>query len=348
MTIEKLKNRLMKTFSSHQSKISLKLKKTSGIVIFLLIYNTITFSQNQDGENNYPKWSPTGYLQFHFDAHDNPDIPAAFSVHRARLGFKGDVSDNISVNMIMGAAESPDNSPALVDAFADFSINSSINLQAGQFFVPFGLEGSEPITSNPAIERSYPVRQINPFRMFRDIGIMGYGEYSFMSYSLAVMNGNGANIAENLNPKDVIGKVNFEIIEDLMAGLSGHVGTYETNNLERRSRQRYGIHAEYKRSSFFVRGEMMVREDEISPDLDEESMGGYMLAGYDINNEWEAIGRIEYYDSDFDVIDYQGITLGANYFLNEHSNLSLNGIAFSQGANEDTSFALYIQLQFVL
>ncbi|MFO8235045.1 MAG: porin [Bacteroidales bacterium] len=337
----------MSTFYS-MKKTVIKITGLSALFIFLMLISEPAYSQAQDEESNYPVWTPAGFLQMHFSANDQEDIPAAFSVHRARMGLKGKVSDKISVNMVVGATEPPNNSPALVNAFADFSLNQYFNIRAGQFFVPFGVEGPEPITINPAIERSYTSRQMNPFRMFRDIGIMGYGNYSFMNYSLAVMNGNGANVAENLNPKDVIGKVDFEIFDDFIAGLSSHIGTYETNNLERRSRQRWGIHGEYDGSPFFARGEMMIREDEISPEVDAQSSGGYLLGGYEINNNWETIGRIEYFDSDFNARDYQGVTLGLNYFPANNTNLSVNGMAFSQGDNNEINFALFVQLQFVL
>lgn len=327
----------------------IKIGVLSVIFIFFLVLSEQAFAQKDQAENDdYPSWTPAGFLQMHFSAHDQENIPASFSIHRARMGFKGEVTDKISVNMIVGATEPPDNSPALVNAFADFALHDNLNIRAGQFFVPFGLEGPEPITTNPAIERSYTSRQMNPFRMFRDIGIMGYGNYSFMNYSLAVMNGNGANVAENLNPKDVIGKLDFDIAEGVSAGVSGHIGTYETNDLNKRSRQRWGLHGEYEASSFFARAETMIREDEISPGENEQSSGGYLLAGYDVDKHWQAIGRIEYFDSDFNALDYQGVTLGVNYFPANNTNLSVNTMTFSQGENNDTNFALFVQLQFVL
>ncbi|MGM0532425.1 MAG: hypothetical protein ACQER7_13855 [Bacteroidota bacterium] len=44
-----------------------------------------------------------------------------FSIHRSRLGFTGNISKNIRLNFIVGATEPPDNSPALVNVFTDFT-----------------------------------------------------------------------------------------------------------------------------------------------------------------------------------------------------------------------------------
>ena len=247
------------------------------------------------------------------------------------MGFKGNISEIIQINFIGGTVEPPNNTPALVNAFADFTIDSLFNLRAGQFIIPFGLEGPKPIPKNPAIERAFSTRKMNPYRMFRDIGMMAYGEYSFINYSVAVVNGNGANVTENLYRKDVLGRLDFTLADGLIAGFSGHIGNFESDTVKQLSRQRLGAHAEYKNAPFHLRGEVILHDQETATDSWEQSIGGYFLGKQEIAEKWEAIGRWDYHEPDNRNNIYQGLTLGANYRLSSFSSLSLNGTSAISG-----------------
>lgn len=332
-------------------------KKTLKNWVFLILILFITqpiWAQNgeeasgSESQVSYPDLTPAGFLQTHFSAYDVAGNPASFSIHRARLGFTGDLSENIKVNLILGATEPPNNTPALVNAFTDFTIDPLFNLRAGQFFAPFGLEGSQPITINPAIERAFSTRSMNPFRMFRDIGVMAYGKHSIFSYSVALMNGEGANVPENSNLKDFVGQVNVTPIENLKAGISTHLGTYATGSFSRLPRQRWGIHAEYLQSPVQLRGEYFIRDREIAPDNRAQSTGGYLLGRYEISDNWDAIGRYDYFSPEGGGDPYQGFTLGPNYQVGQNTQLSLNGIMYTPVNDNTMHYTLNIQLQMIL
>lgn len=300
---------------------------------------------------SYPTAKPAGFFQQQFTVDNIEDSPARFIIYRARLGFKGFLSEKIKYNFIIGAVEPPDRTPALVNGFIDFTIHPLFNIRTGQFLVPFGLEGPEPIFLNPAIERAVPTRKLNTYSMFRDIGINMYGSYSFVSYSLSVLNGKGANATESINPKDVALRVNLKLAEHFIAGLSGQVGTYETDSLDQFSRQRWGVHTEYydEDRDFHFRGEFILLDKQIDTDAEEISMGGYLLFGYKFSKKLESILRLEYYQPDNENETYSGLTLGANYLFSKRTRLSLNGTTFSNSDNyNDFEYMLNIQLQFVL
>ena len=327
----------------------------TGVFLIALIFIAPTMWAQEEGEapgnesqNSYPDLTPAGFLQTHFSANDVAGNPASFSIHRARFGFTGNLSENIKVNLILGATEPPNNTPALVNAFTDFTIDPLFNLRAGQFFAPFGLEGPQPITLNPAIERAFPTRRMNPFRMFRDIGVMAYGKHSIFSYSVAIMNGEGANVLENSNPKDFVGRVDFAPVENLKAGISAHLGTYETGAFNRLSRQRWGLHAEYQLSPVQLRGEFFIRDRETIPDNRAQSTGGYLLGKYEISDKWEAIGRYDFFNPEGGGDPYQGFTLGPNYQVGQNTQLSLNGIMYTPVNDDAMHYTLSIQLQMVL
>jgi len=324
---------------------------------FLLLMTSIIPSlQAQEGDeadaneggDAYPSLKPSGFVQTHFSADDVEGSPATFSIHRARMGFTGHLSDNIKLNLIVGAMEPPNNSPALVNAFADFTIDPHFNLRAGQFFAPFGLEGPGPITLNPAIERAFSTRSMNPFRMFRDIGVMAYGQYQSLQYAVAIMNGSGANVPENINPKDFMARVEVTPIENLKAGISAHIGTYETGALNGLSRQRWGVHGEYGQTPLYLRGEFFFRNREIGADDRQQSTGGYLLGKYAFSEKWEAIGRYDYFTTKGAGDPYHGFTLGPNYQVGPNTQLALNGIFYTPVNDEAMYSLLTLQLQMVL
>ncbi|MFP4622459.1 MAG: hypothetical protein ACLFM7_14210, partial [Bacteroidales bacterium] len=91
------------------------------LILFLILAVPYSIRAQEGGEISYPDLTPAGFLQTHFSADDVADNPANFSIHRARMGFTGNLSENIELNLIIGATEPPNDSPALVDAFTDFT-----------------------------------------------------------------------------------------------------------------------------------------------------------------------------------------------------------------------------------
>ncbi len=342
--------------------IDLNLSLKNGLRFFVLFISLIfffytLFSQSINTQNieetktSFPTVEPAGFLQQHFTVDNIKDSPAQFSIHRARLRVRGSFSEKIRYNFIIGAVEPPDRSPALVNGFVDIEFHPYFNLRTGQFLVPFGIEGPEPIFLNPAIERSFPSRRLNTYRMFSDVGINIYGRYSIINYSLSVLNGKGANIPESIDPKDVLLRLNFIFTENFMAGLSGQTGRYETGSLDIFSRQRFGTHFEFNdvNSKNRFRGEFIYMDRQVEADVNEISMGGYLLYGYKFSEKLESIYRLEYYRPDNHDNTYYGLTLGGNYLLAGKTRLALNCIGYTETGNFNSiQYLLNIQLQYVL
>jgi hypothetical protein len=84
--------------------------------------------------------------------------------------------------------EYPDRKPQIVNASIDFHHTAKLKMRAGQFFVPFELEGSQPIFANPAIERSTATQILNPFNLFSDVGVRlsDIGELGQFTYAGAI------------------------------------------------------------------------------------------------------------------------------------------------------------------
>lgn len=308
-------------------------------------------AQSTGGETEefQPSFKLGGFLQQHFVSDETDGIPPRFSIYRARLGVSGSVTEHIRVNVIGGYTEPPDNTPRLVNAFIDFDIHPLLQVRTGQFLLPFGLEGPEVIIFNPAIERTTAIRRLNTFAMFRDIGIQVSGRKSIFNYAIAVVNGRGANLAEQNDPKDVMGRIGLTPYENLEIGVSGHSGKYQPNPAldNNESRYRLGADFSYTGDPVFVRGEYIFRRDDQPSGDPRELNGGFLLAGLQFNENMEAIARYEYFEPDNSSDDntFTAFTIGANYYFVGNTRLSVNYEFRDDQLNPNLGNVLTFQMQ---
>lgn len=307
-------------------------------------------STSADSDKNAIK--TIGYLQQQFTHNTKADDPAKFTIYRARAGISGEIINRISVNILAGAVEPPDRDPQLVNAFVDFDIVPLLNIRTGQFLAPFGLEGQEVITFNPAIERSIATSRLNPLAMYRDIGIQANGSTDFFNYSVALVNGDGANTTEPINLNDVLGRIGFAPTEQLEIGVSGHLGTYiKGDDPENgQTRIRAGTDLSYESAPLLFRSEFMIREDDLPGNTSINQRGGYLLGAYHFTPKLQSLFRFEYHDPDTSVGDDQltSWTVGINYYFVGQTRISANYELRNDRANPEFGDLFTIQLQFSL
>jgi hypothetical protein len=303
-------------------------------------------------EKSLPSLKFGGFLQQQFVADQTPDSPTRFSIHRARLGATGAITEHIRINVVGGYVEPPDRTPRLVNAFIDFDIHPLFQVRTGQFLLPFGLEGPQPIFLNPAIERTTAIRRLNTFTMFRDIGMQVSGRNSIFNYAVAFVNGEGANKPEQMEPKDVMGRIGLAPLEKIEVGVSGHLGQYRPDPAfdHHESRMRAGVDVSFKGDPVFLRGEYMIRQDDQPGGGSRKMSGAYLLAGVKITDDLEAIGRYEYFDSDTssDNDPFTGVLIGANYYFVGNTRLSANYEFRDDPLNPDLGSLFTIQMQVTL
>lgn len=336
----------------------MKNKKT--VLLMALLLGQFAFALNMakaqpdtstEADTSLPSFNIGGFVQQQFAADQTSESPSHFSIHRARIGVTGNVTDHISVNLIGGYIEPPNGTPRLVNAFIDFDIHPLLQVRTGQFLLPFGLEGPEVIIFNPAIERSTAIRRLNTFTMFRDVGVQISGKGSIFNYSAAVVNGTGANQTAQIEPRDVIGRVGFTPTENLEVGLSVHTGQYQPDPTIRNyeSRIRAGADINYEGEPLLLRGEYIIRRDDrFSEHL--EMNGGYLLTGYKLTDKFETLVRYDYYDentsSDGDWLT--SFTIGANYYFVGNTRLSVNYEFRDDQLNPELGNLLTVQMQLAL
>lgn len=340
------------TIMAHSNRKGILVRFYIHILTTLLFLAVFSYSANAQ-EQPFPSFRTVGFMEQQIQFDQTPGSTTQFSVYRARFGMAGRLTENIRFNVVGGLVEPPQRNPQLVNAFIDFDIHPLLQLRAGQFLAPFGLEGPEVITLNPAIERSLAIRRMNTLAMFRDVGIQASGSFAQMGYAIALTNGSGANNPDPNNTKDIMGRVYYNVTEVLQVGLSGHAGSFQValagGNESEQRRWRTGIDFFYRGSPIFTRGEYQIRNDKL-PAGDLKSQGGYLLAGYRINERVESIVRLEYLDPS-DVLDNVELTVftaGINYYLAGQSRISANYEIRDDKMNPNLGNLITIQLQMVL
>jgi len=269
-----------------------------------------------------------GFLQHHVSNGINTDDPWGFNVRRVRFGVHGNVHEKINFVVVAGALEPPNRTPQPVNAFIDVRFSPAFKLRAGQFFVPFGLEGQESITRNPAIERSLVVRRLNTHRMFRDIGVQLSGSHGIFGYQLALLNGQGANATESSDRKNVAGRVSLSPRNNFEIGVSGQTGSYvpESTAGNYFDRNRFGVDINYRLTGLQLRSEFIYRRDELPLNREQNWSGGYLLGDVRIHPDLSITGRFEYLETDIEsaVHTMNSYMLGANYILYDNIRVSAN------------------------
>ncbi len=106
------------------------------------------------------------------------------------------------------AVDTPTLKPAPTDAFINYTATSWLNIQAGQFLLPFTLENRMGDNTTPFIERSIPVRLLGAPTQ-RDLGAMVWGEAPDVRvyYSAGIYNGDGPNRLNVDNRFDFVGRI---------------------------------------------------------------------------------------------------------------------------------------------
>ena len=334
-------------------KIMCRSKIVMLIATMIIASGATAFAQvTTDSEETVPSYNLRGFIQQQFIEDATANTPTRFAMHRVRFGLSGNVTEQISIHAIGGLLEPPQNSPRLVHAYMNYRVHPLLTIRAGQFLVPFGLESSEVIPLNPAIERTLAVRRLNTFNMFSDVGLQARGNWSRINYAIAIINGAGANQLEQINPKDFAGRVGIQFLNNLEAGFSGHIGQYQPDQSpdDYESRTRLGLDINFTGDPVFMRGEYIYRTDNQPGGGKIEMYGGYLLAGYNITNRLEGIARYEFLkpNADLDGNRLQVYTIGANYYFVGRTRLSVNYEFRDDELNSNLGNLFTVQMQVVL
>jgi len=274
----------------------------------------------------------TGLFQERYQSFQGTSGIDGFDTRRARLDFKGAITDNWDYELYVEFA----GTPALLDGYTTYKFADYLKISAGQFKIPFSYESLVSDSQLELIDRSQVEESLNARakdvlgnQNGRDIGAQVNGSFiklkdSYLfDYTFGVFNGNGINRADNNQDKDVAGRFTAHPISNLSISYDFYhgrdiFGTITTTQL----RNRQGFDAHYAYGALSVTAEY-----DKGTDAAIKRDGWYaQVAYFVIPKKLQLAGKFDTYDPNKLVATdrskwYIG---GVNYFFNPWTKLYIN------------------------
>lgn len=205
--------------------------------------------QEEKPKPEYPKLKLGGVFQGRYLANfkkdvdinglqhsDGKSVDNSFDIKRMRVSLNAKISENLELTTLINLADFK-NDPktrVLENAFAKYTVNKYLQVQAGQFRPAFGIEDSSSVDIIKSIDFSnaYYLMGSNGWQSFQ-IGVALSGETNLgnvpFNYALSITNGNGKNTTDNNNGKHYSGRFSFDLDpkNNLRVGLSTGIGDEE-------------------------------------------------------------------------------------------------------------------------
>ena len=254
--------------------------------------------------------------QYSFDQNSDGSKSSVMMIRRARLDFKGNLSKWVDFRLQADFAPSP----RLIDGYVKVNFCKFIQLQVGQFKIPFSLENKlSPLdlelTENAqvisALSGYKDVTGISSYANGREIGLMLTGTLAsaevqgekipILQYGVGVFGGNGINVKTDNMAKDFSARIEFfPFTKHLTISASGYWGKYnmvfnDASTKTDGARIRYAGGAQYADEHWMVRSEYLWGRTDFAY-LDEQSdtytptptytQGFYVVVGYWFDFGW--------------------------------------------------------------
>ncbi len=245
----------------------------------------------------------SGYIQLDYEWKDDA---STFRVKRARVEFRGDLSPKIDYRLQLEFA-----SPKIVDAYLRFKPFDQLNVQIGQFKVPFTIENThyaplkfEFIEYSLVLSRLMGLDDVSGIKSTgRDAGAQLYGDlfrregFSILSYNIGVFNGEGINAKDKNKSKDFVARLMLRPVGPL--ALAGYYYRGEVGE-RHLPRNRYGGGVCYDDDRWVARGEYVAGRTGILADgarTTFDSEGFYAMAACWVTPRWMPAVRCELFDA---------------------------------------------------
>lgn len=296
------------------------------------------------------------HLRYTYTAYDVPDT---LSIVRARLILSGTVVPDVSYRFQYDFSSATN---GLRDAFVKYSgLPSGIAVTVGQFKIPIseaGLVWATPannLITGPIIYEGYTYRSSEYTTITfkdREIGIVLDGKMfeNTIGYAIGVVNGNGINIVDDNNNKDVLGRITLLPSKELTLGIGAMSGGEASSTYKVRTRW-IGT-TKYEIDNFKFIGEYFYQTREKSSGKLETS-NWYLTGSYTFkfNDQFiEPVLRYQQYVGADTTKSRDRVivaTSGLNFGLNKYTKLQMNYnyIQDEIGANDNEVLA-QLELKF--
>lgn len=263
----------------------------------------------------------SGYLQggFRFDELGG----STFYLHRARVAVTGDfLKEKFDYRLQVDFA----GSPKITDLYVRYKPFNALNVEIGQFKLPFTVENEQyGPTTVEFIDYSYVTTYIARNNAMydgiastgRDIGLQLYGGfiqrdgYSIINYNLGVFNGSGINRKDADKSKELIARLMIKPVKGLSVG-AAYMAILGKDRIFDDSRvansPRWAVMAIYDLNSYVARAEFA------QADFHGITTNAfYAMAGYRFTKEWSLAARYEFIKDELTILNEDRITAGVAY-----------------------------------
>lgn len=248
----------------------------------------------------------SGYVQAGYEW---SETSSTFFLKRVRLNLAGDILKKLDYRVQIEFC-----SPKIVDVYLRYRPFEVLNLQLGEYKLPFSIENTDYVPSKyELIEYPLSLRRLMGFDDIcglsatgRDMGAMLYGGffrregYSVLNYHIGVFNGEGLNTKDRNKSKDLCAKLTLRPVPGLQIAGSYYRGEYGADH---RKRIRYGAGVCYDRGRVLLRGEYIygttgMPAAETAPAYDLDSEGWYAVAGWHVTPSLMPVVRYDTFRED--------------------------------------------------
>lgn len=260
-----------------------------------------------------------GYAQVGYTYDDAGDKKSnTFDIKRVILMANGKITDKWSVYFMYSFA----NTGKILEAYTEYRFLPQLTARIGQFKTMYTIENpmspcfvelincySQAVNYLAGINGSDPLYGSNGGR---DMGILIYGDLfnKFAHYNLAVMNGQGINLKDKNNQKDIVGSLMVHPLDWLAVGgsfIKGKgcaVGTSAINPGivagESYTRNRWSAGATIKTKPIDIRTEYLAGKDGRV-----KSDGYYASASVHVFPKFDIVASYDYFNKDKAIADKQ-------------------------------------------
>lgn len=284
----------------------------------------------------------SGYTEFYGASVENDKD--TFSVRRARFTLGGEIMKHLRYKVMVDLTKSS----VLNDAIVEYVPSDIVGVRVGQFLVPFSLESVTSVADLETVNRSRAVDRLSPGRdndsTGRDVGLAVFGRWSFIEYTVAVLNGSGINKKDDNDRKDYAGRVVFRPFKFLSFGGSIYRGNKflsAADPVVKRDREGLEVSASWRMLIF--------RSEYIhASDVALSRSGFYAMAGgFVIPGKLQIVARYDAVDMDRTLAGDTDkfYVFGANWVFAGRTKVQLNYELQRPGLSGTDNSGVYAQFQ---
>ena len=329
------------------------MKKILFVVIALLLQFHSSFAQESSGLT-MPKFGAWFIGSFKWDDTEGKVPQTNFAINAARLIVKGDFVKDVSYHVMTDFWTYEGFRPILMQAWVQYNTGRYAQIRVGQFKYPFGIEAYPAIIKWKFLNPSYVTIGIakklgKEGAFFRDIGAQVTGsaaiskDFSFF-YKAMLMNGNGSNVFENNNSKDLVGNIGLKLPYNVVLGGSYYTGV--SGDSVDVNENGFTVNLAVKNKKFTAQAEYMSASYELTTST-EKPAGFYVYGTYMIFPKIEVGVRYDAYNRNTNSsnVSMNRTTISTGYYFNSINRIMLNYEIRNDDKNEGLGNLLSVIFQ---